>query len=218
MLRACHRLWLLAGAFLVLAAWMRPFRLSGWVRRGVHELMLPLAIAALVRCWMRLWCFPEPPAVRAEWVQVPATVLDGDEPPDAAVLSAMLRTRVGQAAYQEWQAAHAASAQQREQPKGPPSKVAERTLQLNERTRVCSRLEWEEEYLPRLFGVGREQGSLDQCCLCMSDMAMSDQVRGLACGHAFHLHCVAEWFMRDPTFELSCPLCRMTLSEQKTIE
>merc|ERR1719414_722402 len=97
-----------------------------------------------------------------------------------------------------------------------PSKVEQRIQQLRDRTRICTRKEWEQERLPWLEGVGTELRSADQCCVCMSRIGICEQVRGLACGHAFHLPCVAEWFMRDPTFELSCPLCRLPLNEQKS--
>jgi len=96
--------------------------------------------------------------------------------------------------------------------------IAERIQQLSERTRICSRRVWEESYLPELRGAdGAEKmrSSLSQCTICMSSIAMADQVRGLACGHIFHLPCLAEWFMRDRTFGLSCPICRAPLAEQE---
>lgn len=97
--------------------------------------------------------------------------------------------------------------------------ITERIQQLGERTRVCSRRVWEETYLPDLRGQdGAEQmrASMSQCSICMSSIGMSEQIRGLACGHIFHLPCIAEWFMRDRTFELCCPLCRVPLSQQGT--
>mmetsp|Transcript_61605 Transcript_61605/g.156583 ORF Transcript_61605/g.156583 Transcript_61605/m.156583 type:complete len:270 (-) Transcript_61605:77-886(-) len=95
--------------------------------------------------------------------------------------------------------------------------IAERIKQLSERTRICSRRVWEETYLQDLRGkVGAEQmrDSMSSCSICMSNIKMSAQVRGLACGHIFHLPCLAEWFMRDRTFELCCPLCRVPLAKQ----
>lgn len=99
--------------------------------------------------------------------------------------------------------------------------IVERIQQLGERTRICSRQVWEEKYLPQLRGTSaanRMKSAMTQCCVCMSDIGMQDQVRGLSCGHIYHLHCVAEWFMRDPTLELSCPLCRVPMSEQRRFE
>jgi len=99
--------------------------------------------------------------------------------------------------------------------------IVERIKQLGERTRICSRQVWEEKYLPQLRGTSAAnhmKPALTQCCVCMSDIGMQDQVRGLSCGHIYHLHCVAEWFMRDPTLELSCPLCRVPMSEQRCFE
>jgi len=95
--------------------------------------------------------------------------------------------------------------------------LAERIQQLNERTRICSRRVWEESFLPELRGEeGAEQmrAAMEQCSICMSGIGPDEQVRGLACGHIFHLLCLGEWFIRDRTFELCCPLCRVPLSEQ----
>lgn len=99
--------------------------------------------------------------------------------------------------------------------------LAARIRQLTERTRICSREVWEEVYLPQLrgeCGAALMKSAMTQCCVCVSDISRHDQIRGLACGHIYHLNCVAEWFMRDPTFELSCPLCRIPMSEQRRFE
>lgn len=101
----------------------------------------------------------------------------------------------------------------------PNPLVEERIRQLSERTRICSRRVWEEVYFPELRKEDEDaKPDLEVCCICMSDIAMSDQIRGLACGHIFHLRCLAEWFMRDRTFELCCPLCRVPLPEQRRFQ
>mmetsp|Transcript_21417 Transcript_21417/g.54110 ORF Transcript_21417/g.54110 Transcript_21417/m.54110 type:complete len:203 (-) Transcript_21417:236-844(-) len=95
--------------------------------------------------------------------------------------------------------------------------INERIQLMSQRTRICSRRVWEETYLVDLKGkTGAEEmkPSMAQCCICVSEIAMSDQVRGMACGHSFHLLCLAEWFIQDHTFMLSCPLCRIPLSKQ----
>merc|ERR1719223_1902399 len=98
------------------------------------------------------------------------------------------------------------------------SVLAERIQQLNDRTRICTRKVWEEMYLADLrggaAGADEMRESLETCTICMANIADSDRVRGLACGHIFHLPCLAEWFTRDRTFELCCPLCRVPLSKQ----
>mmetsp|Transcript_32929 Transcript_32929/g.94577 ORF Transcript_32929/g.94577 Transcript_32929/m.94577 type:complete len:284 (-) Transcript_32929:304-1155(-) len=98
--------------------------------------------------------------------------------------------------------------------------IAERIQQLSERTRICSRKVWEESYLPGLRGAeGAEQmrPAMAECCVCVSSIEMEERVRGLACGHIFHLPCLAEWFIRDRTFTLCCPLCRVPLSDQDSL-
>jgi len=95
--------------------------------------------------------------------------------------------------------------------------IAERIQQLNERTRICSRQVWEDSYLVGLKGrevAEKMKPSMAQCCICVCGIEMTDQVRGMACGHSFHLPCLAQWFMQDRSFVLSCPLCRIPLSEQ----
>jgi len=92
--------------------------------------------------------------------------------------------------------------------------VSERTEQLNDRTQVCTRQEWEELYMPRLSNTLSKTST---CSICLSSISMDSKVRGLACGHIFHLACVAEWFMKDRTFELCCPLCRVPLRDQRSM-
>lgn len=97
--------------------------------------------------------------------------------------------------------------------------VTERIKQLEERTRICTRSEWEEKHIPQLLkrANGASPPRQCSCCICLSDIAPDSKVRGLACGHIFHLQCVAQWFMRDETFQLCCPLCRLPLASQSCI-
>lgn len=101
-----------------------------------------------------------------------------------------------------------------------PPLLQSRVDQLSQRTRICSRQEWEDNYLPKLLGrdgAEKLRSATCSCCICLADIEADAQVRGLACGHIFHLHCLAQWFMRDQTYELCCPLCRLPLSKQGTI-
>jgi len=93
----------------------------------------------------------------------------------------------------------------------------ERIQMLTERTCVCSRKEWEEQQLPDLLGDKHDTGLAATCCLCMCDIAPDEQIRGLACGHAFHVGCLAQWFIRDP-LHVTCPLCRVPLRDQQAID
>ncbi|OAL47197.1 hypothetical protein IQ07DRAFT_613824 [Pyrenochaeta sp. DS3sAY3a] len=42
------------------------------------------------------------------------------------------------------------------------------------------------------------------CAICLDDFEDDAQVRGLRCSHAFHSHCLDEWFTRYNEY---CPLC-----------
>mmetsp|Transcript_167945 Transcript_167945/g.322489 ORF Transcript_167945/g.322489 Transcript_167945/m.322489 type:complete len:195 (+) Transcript_167945:2-586(+) len=98
------------------------------------------------------------------------------------------------------------------------SVITLRTQQLNERSQVCTRRIWEEVHVPEL--LHRHKAPLpptDSCCICLSGIDMDAQIRGLACGHIFHLPCLADCFMRDKTFDLCCPLCRVPISQQRPI-
>ncbi|KAH8728309.1 hypothetical protein GQ44DRAFT_702128 [Phaeosphaeriaceae sp. PMI808] len=46
------------------------------------------------------------------------------------------------------------------------------------------------------------------CAICLDDFVQDAQVRGLRCLHAFHAHCLDEWFSR---FNEYCPLCHRTI-------
>uniref|UniRef100_A0A1B0A0R3 RING-type domain-containing protein n=1 Tax=Glossina pallidipes TaxID=7398 RepID=A0A1B0A0R3_GLOPL len=43
------------------------------------------------------------------------------------------------------------------------------------------------------------------CAICLDDFELHDNVRMLACGHEFHIHCLNPWLEMKPT----CPLCRI---------
>ncbi|CAE7910833.1 unnamed protein product, partial [Symbiodinium necroappetens] len=87
--------------------------------------------------------------------------------------------------------------------------LTERIQQLNTRTRICTREEWEEAYLPDILGANWSSRVSLECSICLGQIAPTARVRGLGCGHMFHLKCLADWFLRDSTLELRCPLCRM---------
>lgn len=40
--------------------------------------------------------------------------------------------------------------------------------------------------------------------ICLDDFADDSQVRGLECAHAFHSHCLDEWYTKYNEY---CPLC-----------
>mmetsp|Transcript_109814 Transcript_109814/g.309638 ORF Transcript_109814/g.309638 Transcript_109814/m.309638 type:complete len:224 (-) Transcript_109814:216-887(-) len=105
-------------------------------------------------------------------------------------------------------------------PSEEPSLYMRRVEQLGERTRICTRAAWEDAFLPALLGEEAAEAmrsSCHICSICMSSLSRSAQVRGLACGHLFHIACLAEWFMRDRSLYLCCPLCRLPLSQQARI-
>lgn len=95
-------------------------------------------------------------------------------------------------------------------PTAEQAKVQEKIRLLQERTRVCTKCEWEETYMQRLNGASPQ----DQCSICQGSMNPNDKIRGMACGHIFHFSCLGDWFMADRSFELSCPLCRSPLASQ----
>lgn len=94
--------------------------------------------------------------------------------------------------------------------------IDDRIRWLGERSRVCSRAEWESYWVPTLPRNSQTAAAstAGSCSVCMENIAMDAKVRGMACGHYFHLDCVAEWFARDQSFEIACPLCRTPLAQQ----
>lgn len=85
--------------------------------------------------------------------------------------------------------------------------------QINDCTRICSMAEWTEMQAHLSWG---SHGSTT-CCICLTDISPEARVRGLACGHVFHLDCVGQWFLQDKTFELPCPVCRRPMDKQNTL-
>jgi E3 ubiquitin-protein ligase RHA2 len=51
---------------------------------------------------------------------------------------------------------------------------------------------------------GAHQMSDPLCAICLDDFTDDAQVRGLQCCHAFHSHCLDEWFTKYNEY---CPLC-----------
>ncbi|KAH3949298.1 hypothetical protein HBH70_103790 [Parastagonospora nodorum] len=52
------------------------------------------------------------------------------------------------------------------------------------------------------------------CAICLEHFAEDAQIRGLRCSHAFHAHCLDEWFSRFNEF---CPLCHRTIIPGKKV-
>ncbi|KAF1944705.1 hypothetical protein EJ02DRAFT_340412 [Clathrospora elynae] len=62
--------------------------------------------------------------------------------------------------------------------------------------------DWLESQKEKNPGSLRTSDSL--CAICLDEFADDAQVRGLRCSHAFHSHCLDEWFTRYNEY---CPLC-----------
>jgi len=92
----------------------------------------------------------------------------------------------------------------------------ERIRWLEERSRACTRSEWETIYVPTLpcSNQNASASTGGSCSVCLAGIAVGEKVRGLACGHYFHLECVGEWFLGDRTLAICCPLCRLPLEQQ----
>eukprot|EP00929_Paragymnodinium_shiwhaense_P034300 TRINITY_DN18687_c0_g1_i1.p1 TRINITY_DN18687_c0_g1~~TRINITY_DN18687_c0_g1_i1.p1 ORF type:complete len:267 (+),score=34.70 TRINITY_DN18687_c0_g1_i1:123-923(+) len=104
--------------------------------------------------------------------------------------------------------------------------VAQRIQQLAERSRICTYSDWKEKYVPSMAWSAdkspckckHQQPQQCACPVCLVDFADEDRVRGLSCGHIYHVHCVAQWFLSDKSFELPCPLCRRSIAEQDPMQ
>merc|ERR1712039_1017276 len=90
----------------------------------------------------------------------------------------------------------------------------QRIQELERCSRTCTRREWEERYRPQLSSRARTI-AIGTCSVCVEDIAMNAEVRGLSCGHVFHLQCLAQCFMQDRSMELRCPLCRVPMAQQE---
>ena len=52
------------------------------------------------------------------------------------------------------------------------------------------------------------------CIICREDMALSEGLKKLRCGHVFHLACLRSWLERQQT----CPICRNSILPASTAE
>eukprot|EP00929_Paragymnodinium_shiwhaense_P013980 TRINITY_DN121835_c0_g1_i1.p1 TRINITY_DN121835_c0_g1~~TRINITY_DN121835_c0_g1_i1.p1 ORF type:complete len:223 (-),score=36.93 TRINITY_DN121835_c0_g1_i1:284-952(-) len=98
----------------------------------------------------------------------------------------------------------------------PNTLLRERLEQLENCTRICTRTEWLSTWAPRLRLSDAAELAAD-CCICMQAMQDDARIRGLACGHVFHLECIGAWFMQDRSMQLTCPNCRTPISQQQRI-
>lgn len=101
------------------------------------------------------------------------------------------------------------------QPTSMSKTVEERIRQLEQRSRVCCRSEWESVWLKDLPHNSRIAAAATSgtCTVCMDSIDSDAMVRGLTCGHYFHLDCLANWFMADRSLDICCPMCRLSLVE-----
>lgn len=44
------------------------------------------------------------------------------------------------------------------------------------------------------------------CCICLDKL--NNNIKTLPCGHKFHINCLNEWILSNPT----CPICRASIS------
>jgi hypothetical protein len=53
-----------------------------------------------------------------------------------------------------------------------------------------------------------------ECAICLQDWGAADEekLRAMPCSHAFHQHCISQWFCRNA----ACPLCRHHLPSATT--
>jgi len=56
-----------------------------------------------------------------------------------------------------------------------------------------------------------DDGSQDDCPLCMDIFAQDQEVRKMPCSHFFHTDCIERWFLAGQQQSFSCPLCRMDI-------
>ena len=48
--------------------------------------------------------------------------------------------------------------------------------------------------------------------ICLDTVGKEQEIRGLQCRHAFHQHCIDDWFLQN---HVNCPLCRMPFFKNK---
>lgn len=77
-----------------------------------------------------------------------------------------------------------------------------RKEELENRVKAQCFSEWAAGQKEKRSGAPQMSDAL--CAICLDDFADDSQVRGLECAHAFHSHCLDEWYTKYNEY---CPLC-----------
>jgi len=59
--------------------------------------------------------------------------------------------------------------------------------------------------------VSQDDGSQDDCPLCMDIFVQDQEVRRMPCSHFFHTDCIERWFLAGQQQSFCCPLCRLDI-------